>query len=167
VAPPVASAESESASATASPTATAVLDADHIFGADVEGYAFVELPKAVERQARRQFAASAGLDPADAKLDLRSLTRDGIGDSLVLVVTLSPEYGAIPGTAEGFVTGMAGSAGTEPEEVDLAGTDGYLVDSDEQQIVAWQDHNLLLAVFSERRAPALDAARAIIVATDG
>ncbi len=163
--PPSPSAASETASPTASPTDTVVLDADHIFSANVDRYGFVELPRTVERQARRQFEASAGLDSEDAKLDLRSLTKDGIGDSLVLVVTLSPEYGALPGSGEGFVRGMAGSAGSEPEEIALGGTTGYVVDNDEQQIVAWQDHNLLVAVFSERRATAVAAARAIVEAT--
>jgi hypothetical protein len=164
-APAASSAASETASATASPSAAAELDADHIFAATVDGYAFVELPRSVERQARRQFAASAGLDEDEAKLDLRSLTKDGSGESLVLVVTLSPEYAALPGVEEGFVTGMAGSAGTDPEEIDLGAVEGFLIDTDQQRVVAWQEQNLLVAIFAERRAAAVNAARAIVEAT--
>jgi hypothetical protein len=127
--------------------------------------AFVELPRSVERQARRQFAASAGLDEDEARLDLRSLTRDGSGESIVLVVTLSPEYAALPGIEEGFVTGMAGSAGTDPEQVDLGAVEGFLIDTDQQRVVAWKEQNLLVAVFAERRAAAIDAASAIVEAT--
>ena len=164
-APAATSAASQSASATASPSEASELDAEHIFGAAVDGYAFVELPRSVERQARRQFAASAGLDEDEAKLDLRSLTRDGSGESLVLVVTLSPEYAALPGIEEGFVSGMAGSAGTDPEPVDLGAVEGFLIDTDQQRVVAWQEQNLLVAVFAERRAAAINAASAIVEAT--
>ena len=164
-APAATSAASQSASATASPSEPSELDAEHIFGAAVDGYAFVELPRSVERQARRQFAASAGLDKDEARLDLRSLTRDGSGESLVLVVTLSPEYAALPGIEEGFVSGMAGSAGTDPEPVDLGAVEGFLIDTDQQRVVAWQEQNLLVAVFAERRAAAINAASAIVEAT--
>ena len=156
---------SETESPTASPTEVAALDADHIFGASVDGYAFVELPGSVEREARRQFEATAGLDPEEAELGLRSMTKDGAPNSLVLVVALSPEYAALPGTDRGFVQGMAGSAGTEPEEIELGATTAYVVDNGEQQIVAWQDQNLLVAVFAERRATAIEAAGAIVEAT--
>ena len=155
----------ETESPTASPTEVAALDADHIFGASVDGYAFVELPGSVEREARRQFEATAGLDPEEAELGLRSLTKDGAPNSLVLVVALSPEYAALPGTDRGFVQGMAGSAGTEPEEIELGAATAYVVDNGEQQIVAWQDQNLLVAVFAERRATAIEAAGAIVEAT--
>jgi hypothetical protein len=99
------------------------------------------------------------------QLDLRSLTKGGTGTGLVLVVTLSPEYAALPGTERGFAVGMAESAGSKPDEIELGATSGYLVDSGEQTIVAWQDHNLLLAVFAEQRGPAIEAARAIVEAT--
>ena len=165
VAPAASSAASQPASASASPSEAASLEADHIFGATVPGYEFVELPRAVARQARRQFAASAGLDRDEAEFDLRSLTKGGTPDSLVLVVALSPEYAALPGTDEGFAGGIAESAGTEPDDVELGGTDGYLIDTGAQQIVAWQDHNLLVAVFAENRRGALAAARAIVEAT--
>jgi hypothetical protein len=158
------SAPGQTASATASATAVA-LEADHIFGADVSGYAFVELPKSLERQARRQFEASAGVDEDEAELDLRSLTKGGSGTSVVLVVTLSPEYAALPGTERGFAVGMAESAGTRPDKIDLGATRGYVVASDGQTFVAWQHHNLLVAVFADQRAPAIDAGRAIVEAT--
>jgi hypothetical protein len=140
------------------------LDTDHVFGATVPGYEWVRLPRPVERQARRQFEASAGVGTEDAVFDLRSLTKGGTANSLVLVVALSPEYAAIPGTDEGFAVGMAEEAGTEPEEIALGGTTAFVVDGGEQQIVAWQDHNLLIAVFAERRAAAVSAARAVIEA---
>jgi hypothetical protein len=159
------SAATQTASASTSATAAPSLDADHIFGADVSGYAFVELPKSLERQARRQFEATAGIGEAGAKLDLRSLTRGGTGTGVVLVVTLSAEYAALPGTERGFAVGIAQSAGTEPDDIELGATDGYVVDNDGQTIVAWQDHNLLIAVFAEQRASAIDAARAIVLAT--
>jgi hypothetical protein len=156
---------SQTASATASATEPTSLDADHIFGAAVEGYAFVELPKSVERQARRQFEASAGVDEDEAELDIRSMTKDGTGTSVVLVVTLSAEFAALPGTERGFAVGMAESAGTEPREIKLGGTSGYLVEGNQQAITAWQDHNLLVAVFAEQRAAAIAGARAIVAAT--
>jgi hypothetical protein len=159
------SAPSQAASATASSSAAEALDADHIFDAAVAGYEFVEVPRSLERQARRDFQASSGLEEGEAQLDLRSLTRDGAGTSLVLVVTLSPEYAALPGTERGFVSGMAESAGTQPEEIDLGATEGYVVANAEQTIVAWQDGNLLVGVFADRRAPAVDASRAIAEAT--
>lgn len=161
-----ASAPSSAASQAASASASATrLDADHIFGADVSGHAFVELPRSIEREARRQFEQSAGLDDEEARLDLRSLTNGGTGTGLVLVVELSPEYAALPGTAQGFAGGIAESAGVEADEIELGSTTGYVIDGEEQTIVAWQDHNLLVAVFSERRRAALDAARAIVEAT--
>src|SRR5918998_1347011 len=63
------------ASPSPSPSAAAgeVPEADHVFGASVPGYAFVELPRSIEREARRQFQASAGVDETEAELDLRSL----------------------------------------------------------------------------------------------
>jgi hypothetical protein len=99
------------------------------------------------------------------ELDLRSLTKGGTGTILVLVVTLSPEFAALPGTDRGFAVGIAKSAGDEPDEIELGAIRGYVVDNDEQTIVAWQAHNLLVAVFAEQRAPAVDAARAIVEAT--
>lgn len=166
---PVASiAATPTASPSPSPSAAAgeVLEADHVFGASVPGYAFVELPRSIEREARRQFQASAGVDETEAELDLRSLTRDGTGMGLVLVVALSPEFAALPGTDRDFAVGMGESAGSEPEEIELGARTGYVVTSDEQTIaVAWQDHNLLIAVFAERRGQAIEAARAIVEAT--
>jgi hypothetical protein len=161
----VAGCASNESTAPASAADAASLDADHIFGAAVSGYAFVKLPKSLEREARRQFEASAGLDEDEAELDLRSLTKGGTGTSVVLVVTLSPEYAALPGTEKGFAVGMAKSAGTEPDKIAIGSADGYAVDNGAQTIVAWQDQNLLVAVFAERRAAAVDAARAIVEAT--
>jgi hypothetical protein len=159
------SAASQTASASASATAAGTLEADHIFSADVSGFAFVELPRTLERQARRQFESAAGLDEDEAKLDVRSLTVDGTGIGVVLVVTLSAEFAALPGTEEGFASGMAESAGVEPDEIDLGATEGYVVATAEQTIAAWQDDNLLIAVIAEQRTSAIDAARAIVKAT--
>jgi hypothetical protein len=42
---------------------------------------------------------SPGTDhEGEVELDLRSLTKGGTGTILVLVVTLSPEFAALPGT---------------------------------------------------------------------
>ena len=155
---------SSTASETASATAPTSLNANHILDADLERYALVDLPKSLERQARRQFAAAAGLDDDEAKLDVSSLTDGGVGIGVVLVVTLSPEYAALPGTEEGFARGMAQSAEVPPDEIDLGAGDGYLIDTPEQAIVAWQDANLLVAVITEQRTIAIDAARKIVQA---
>jgi hypothetical protein len=157
-----------STSAAPSPTATpaAALDADHIFSASVPGYAFVQVPKSLEQQARRRFASSSGMKRHDAQVDLQSITKDGEGMGVVLVVTLSPEFAALPGTdSKSFAVGIAESASSTPRKVDLGPIDGYIIDNEGQIFVAWQDENLLVALIGEGEAPSIAAARAVVDAT--
>ena len=151
---------------TPSESADAALDADHIFDASVSGYEFVEVPKRLQNGARKQFYASSELSRRDAKVDLQSITKDGAGVGVLLVVTLSPEMTALPGTnARGFAVGIAQSASTRPKEVNLGPTTGYVIDNDGQIFVAWQDENLLIALIGDDRADSVAAARAVAEST--
>jgi hypothetical protein len=149
-----------------SASAEAALDADDVFDASVSGYEFVEVPNRLENQARRQFYASSGLARRDARIDLQSITKDDTGLGVVMVVALSPEMAALPGTtAEGFASGIAEEADTQPDEVNLGATTGYVINSGGQVFVAWQNENLLVALIGEDRGDSVAAAQAVAEAT--
>jgi hypothetical protein len=163
---PNTSASAATSEPTPSESADAALDADDIFDASVSGYEFVEVPKRLQNGARRQFYASSGLSRRDARVDLQSITKDDAGVGVLLVVTMSPEMTALPGTnARGFAVGIAQSASTRPDKVNLGPTTGYVIDNDGQIFVAWQHENLLIALIGDDRADSVAAARAVAEAT--
>jgi hypothetical protein len=106
------------------------------------------------------------LSGRDAKVDLRSITKDGTGVGVLLVVTLSPEMMALPGTnARSFAVGIAQSAGTDPKKVSLGAVDGYVIESGGQVFVAWQKENLMLALIGQQEDESVEAAQAVAEAT--
>lgn len=156
--------ESASESAEASPSEdAAATDPEAYFDDPPDGYELSELPREVERTARRQFEATPGIEQYVTEMEMRSVTPAGDDEAigLVMAIGLEPEVASLPGTERGFASGVAGE-GARPRRVEIAGETAYVVEAQQQVVVNWQEEELMIAAFLPTREEALAVAEALM-----
>jgi hypothetical protein len=128
---------------------TVSLDAETYLG-HVVGYEVVALPETLETAMVLGMTPSFTADPTTAAAiegyAARSMTADGTGVAVAIVLALDPSFAALPGIAEGMATGVAGASGAEPVPVTIAGHAAYEIGMADGSFVFYLDHQFMVMV---------------------
>ena len=153
-----------SPSPTATPPAEEDIDAEAFFDVAPDGYQLIGLPRSVEEQARSQLEGQPGVKRYVTDMALRSVALAGDRESIgiAMAVGIRPSFASLPGIEQGFAQGMAGEAGVEAKRIEIGGETAFIVGTQQQVVVSWQEQNLLIAVFAASRDETVAIAEALL-----
>ncbi|HLE58026.1 MAG TPA: hypothetical protein VJA85_00095 [Candidatus Limnocylindria bacterium] len=129
----------------------------------IAGFGYVALPPEVEQEAVSGFQTGE-VQQALRGYALSSVTQDDVGQAIVMVLDMEPSYMALPGTMDGFITGVVGTSDTTVTNVTLAGHPTYQMEMASLHWVIWQGGPLIVAVFGVDAAATTGVATALIEA---
>jgi hypothetical protein len=115
-----------------------------------KGYEYEQSPPQIKAEARRQFAGTASQGVKG--FETRSITKGGAAaEMMVIVVAFDPQVAALPGFADGFLTGVSRGAGGRPRLITLPGGKQvpYLAPSGGPKFILLSEGSLQLLIFGD------------------
>jgi len=162
--PTVSSGPSSAATASASGGTFSISPAAQAYLVPLAGYEYVDLPPSVEQQMAGGFASNPAVVSVIKGYAATSVTRDGEGEAVILVLDANESFTALPGSMDQFWTGVAGSSGAAVKTGAIAGKSVQTVDGAASKLVGWHDANLIVLVFGSDMSATQAVAEALIQA---
>jgi hypothetical protein len=161
---PTTSAPAPSASPSISISASGAASADAYF-VPLDGFEYAKAPAAVESQLRTTIGSNPQAKLFLKDFAIRSVTSGGQTAAVVLSITLTPGLAGFPGLRNGFVSGLAGSAGGTPQEKNVEGVDvAVLKGRNGLTFAGWQQGAFLVTAFGQNQTDVLDVTEQLIKA---
>jgi|GEM_PF-5125963 len=128
----------------------------------IAGYQFVELPDSVLQEMEADLTSDPQFSEVIEDFQAQSVTKNGEGVGIVMVMKLDDKYAALPGVEQGIIDEFSSTAAST-RKVSTAGDDVTVAtDADGTTYVVWVNGSLVVMVIGQDEGALLPVATSLI-----